>query len=180
MVIRQRAKTVALHETVQRDRGPRRPPQFLLQTICLHIERIPEAADSCAHICLANLATNSGQFFCLKHLNVTTKVSDLLRQVGIDIQHSSVVVAQNSQTVVFHEMGDASRFDPFPDFGPRNRIVFEHARNLEEGDLAAIKHVRDLRYRASLAVRQPLACHFRSISQTVEACIIDRGRRRKI
>jgi hypothetical protein len=109
----------------------------------------------------------------LDHFDVSPEVGTLLGEVRVDVEHTAVVIAHDAKTVVLHRMGYASSFDPFTNLDPGDWVIFQHARDLEEGDTTAIENVRNLRHWASLAVSEPLTRHFCAVAKTIESFVVD-------
>ena len=65
------------------------------------------------------------QLIHLHDFDVSAEIGTVLSEVGIDIEHSSVVMAHHAQSIVFHSVSDPGGFDPAGDFIPGDRIVFE-------------------------------------------------------
>src|SRR6185369_12792926 len=97
----------------------------------------------------------------------------LLGKVGINVEHSTVVVAHRTEPVSFHNVSHARSFHPLRDFIPGNWIVFQYAGHLKKRNAAAIENVGNLGNRTSRAVCQPLASHFGTVSEFVEGLVID-------
>ena len=108
---------------------------------------------------------------------MSAEMRALLGEVGVDVEHSAVVVAHHAEAIVFHGVGDAGGFDPFRDFVPGHRVVLQRAGYLEKGNSAAVENIGDFRHGASLAVGQPFAGHLRAVAQAIEPVIVNgRGR----
>ena len=113
------------------------------------------------------------QFVHFHNLDVPPETGALKRQVRINVQHPSVIVAHQPQAIVLHRVSHARRIQPLVDFVPRNRVVVQHPGNLEEGDVRAPEHIGNLRRGAGLAEGQPLARHLSAIGHGVEGRIVD-------
>ena len=91
--------------------------------------------------------------------------------VGVDVQHSAVIVAEDSHPVVTHSLYGPGGIDPVLYFFPDRRfpevtrydIIFE-ARPVE--------HAGELRSGAGLAMSQPLAGHFPPVAQSVDIVVV--------
>src|SRR2546429_6630837 len=127
----------------------RRPPRSTLFPYTT-LFRSFLAGDSPTQIC---------KFVNLQHFDATPKISALLREVRIDVEHSSVIMAHHSEAVVFHRVGNSARIYPTGNLIPRQWVVLEHTGDLEKRDPAATKYIRDFRHGTSLAISQPFAGH---------------------
>ena len=103
------------------------------------------------------------------------EIGALLRKVGVDVEHASVVVTHQAKAIVLHYMRDAGCIDPFGDLGPCDRIVIQHSGDLEKWDPATLEYIRDLGDRTRLTKCQPFARHFCTIFELVESLIVDGG-----
>ena len=96
---------------------------------------------------------------------------------GANISDANLVygfAAAQTMVEVLKKCGDnLTRENPVVDFIPCDRIVFEHARDLEKRDPAAVEDVRDLGHRTGLAVRQPFAGHLRAVPEAIEPVIVN-------
>ena len=111
---------------------------------------------------------------------MSPEVGTLLGEIGVDIEHATVIVSHYTESIMLHHMSDPSRLDPTANFVIGNRIVIERACNLEKRNSAAIENVRDFWHRTSLTIGQPLTGHFRPVPKTVKSFIVDRCRRREV
>ncbi len=104
------------------------------------------------------------------------KMSDLSRHIGIDVEHSRVVVTQYPQAIGAHHAGHAGSGDPLGDRRfrgglpqvPGDQVVID-TRPLEDAG--------DFRDAARLAVSKPLSRHRTPIAEGVEALVVDRRHR---
>src|SRR5260370_37995334 len=96
------------------------------------------------------------------------------------VEQAAVIMAHDSQAIVFHRVSDAARFDPCRDLIPRKRVVVEHAGDLQKRDMATTKYTCDFRHRTSLAISQPFAGHFGSVAHLIAGLVVNRRGGRKI
>src|SRR3981081_3440358 len=141
-----------LHQPVQRHRGAGGTQQLILRAIGLNIKAPAKVCNSFLYLCVLNLPAQNREFVDLDKLDVPTEIGALLSKVGINVEHSAVIVSHHSEAIVLHDMSDSRGLDPFRDFSPGNRIVLQRARNLKKWDFAAVENVRDLWHRTRLAV----------------------------
>ena len=160
VVVRQRPQLVDLNQAIQCDRGARCAVQLFLRAIGLDVEALAEFRHPFLYFSVGHLPPQRRQFIHFDDFDVSAEIGALLGEVGIDVEHSAVIMAHHAQAIVFHGVSDPRGFHPFRDFIPGNRIVFQHAGNLEKRDLAAIENIGDLRHRTGLAVGQPFARSF--------------------
>ena len=104
---------------------------------------------------------------------MATEAGELAGEVGVDVQHAIIVMAEESHAVVGHGVRDAGGFDPFVEFGPDGIVVQERAGDLVKIDAGALEGVRDLGNRAGGAPGEPVASHFRAIAKVVECLVVD-------
>ena len=164
---------MAFDKPIESDRSTGRTAQLLFRAIRLHIKARSELGSPSRNIWVVYLAPQACEFFHLQNLNVASEIGALLRQVGIDVEHTPVVIAYDPESVVLHHMGNTSRFNPFTDLGPGSRIVFKRTRHLKEGNPAAIEHIGDFRNGAGLTVCEPLARHAGAIAKLVELFVVN-------
>ncbi len=91
-----------------------------------------------------------------------------LRQVGDYVQHATVVMAQQPQTVVRKHAPNLGSRKPVFHAQPCP-VFFEESSYLMERNVGAFKDVRNLRHRAGRAVGQPVSCHRSAIGKRLTA-----------
>ena len=109
-----------------------------------------------------------------------TEDGALEREVGVDVQHSIVIVSHHAETVVLHPVDHARSIDPGADLIPAFRIILQLTRDLMKGHPGACQHIGDFRNGACSAVGQPLTGHCGTVSDEVKRGVVERRLRREI
>ena len=173
VIIGQRAEIVPLDQTIQRDGGAGGAVQFARRAIGLHGEDPAEFGHARLDLRGGHLPAQRGQFVHFDVLDMAAEGGAMLGDVGVNIQHSAVVMPHQAQAVVGHDMGDAGGLDPGVHFVPAGRIIVQHAGDLVEGDAATLKDAGDFRHRAGAAMRQPFAGHRGAVGHFVKRRVVN-------
>src|SRR5208337_3429606 len=105
--------------------------------------------------------------------DMPAKPRALFRQVGVDVEHTAIVVTHHAKTVVLHYARHLRRFDPFIHLAPTLRVLAEHPCDLMERYTGSIKNIGDLRHRASRTKGKPLARHGRTVSHPIKTLVVN-------
>ena len=180
IVVSERPQAMPGYQIVQRNRRPRRPLQFPLRAILLHIKHCAKFRHAASDLIRWHVAAQGCEFVHFDDLYVSTEGRALQGQIGVHIQHAPVIVPHHAQAIMFHDMSDLCRGQPVRDFVPRRVVILEHSRDLKERNAGAPENIGDFRRRTRLAPGQPFAGHAAAILDRVERGIIDGPTRRQI
>ena len=164
-----------LDEFVESDGSARGACEFLAGAIVLHVEGLEEVGHAAFHFDGRDVAPQCGELIYFDDFDMSAEGGALQGEVGVDVEHAAVIVAHDAEAVVLHRMGDLGGSEPLLDFVPRRGVVFQHAGNLEEGDIAAAEYVGDFGYGAGLAPCQPFSGHLSAIRHSIEGGVVDGG-----
>ena len=135
-------------------------------------ERLAERGDPRVGLALRHRAAQFVQFAHLQDFGMGAEDGALQPEVGVDVDHAAVVVAQQSHAVAAHAAGDLRRVDPPVDLGPGLRVV-EVARHHVVFGAGAVEYRTEFGQRTGLAVGKPLARHHPAVGHAVEAGVVD-------
>ena len=105
--------------------------------------------------------------------------SGLARDVGINVEHAPVIMAQNTQPVLTHAPVNFRRGHPLPDLFP-GRSIFQITGDDVVTQPGPVEHVGDLRNGASLTVLQPHSGHPSPVAECIDLPVVDGGRRLQV
>ena len=101
-----------------------------------------------------------GEFVHFDDFHVSAEGGAVLGQIGIDVEHSAVIMAHDAEAVVEHDVAPrAAASSHAIDFVPENRVIVEHAGDLMKGNAGAFEDVGNFRNGTGLTMRQPFAGH---------------------
>ena len=142
------------------------------RAVLLNVEVLAEVADARVYLLGGYIFAQRAELVDFKHLDVAAKGDGDLRNVGGDVEHAAVVVAEEAEVAIAQCRADLGGSQPFVDLGPGRGIV-EVAGDLMEWDAGAGEDIGDLRHGAGGAVREPVAGHAGAIGQAVELGVVD-------
>lgn len=118
------------------------------------------ASPNAATLASASRCVTERRNSCSSHISMISGMGAedgaLQPEVGVDVDHAAVVVAQQSHAVAAHAAGDLRRVDPPVDLGPGLRVV-EVARHHVVFGAGAVEYRTEFGQRTGLAVGKPLA-----------------------
>ena len=119
VVIGQRLQFVRFSKAIERNGGAGGARQFLLGTIGLHVEVI-SGSPGCAlrDLVLVDVVAQRAQFIDLEVFDVAAECDRNLSEIGHDVEHAAVVMAEQSEAVFSERFLHPGGCDPFVDFRP--------------------------------------------------------------
>ncbi len=163
-----------LDEAVERDGSAGGALQLRGRAVLLDVEVLAEFADALIDLFFAYALAQCAELIHLEHLDVAAEGDGDLRDVGGDVEHAAVVVAEEAEVAIAQDGADLGGGEPFADLGPCCGIV-EEARDLMKGDSSAREDVGDLRHGTGGAVGKPVAGHAGAVGQAIELGVVDCG-----
>ena len=165
-------QVMLFHQQVQGDGSLGRSFQLEGVAFRADIESRAELGNLGLNLSASDFTADGGEFIHLYQFEMGSEGGRLPLDVGIDIEHSAVVVAEDSKPVVAHSVEGLGCEDPLVQFLPGpgrlevtgDDVVFQ---------AAAIEDAAEFRYRAGLAVLQPHPGHLSAVPEGIDCGIVD-------
>src|ERR1043165_9685491 len=167
---------MTLNEAIKGDRRRCSPTEFLFRAVWLNIHYGANLLDPLCAFRACHFRAERRELLDLDDLDMTTESCTLKSQIGINAEHAAVVVAHQTEAIMFHHVRHTSSLDPLLNLLPGHGIVLKSASDLKEGNSRTAEDVGNFGHGTRLTISKPLACHFCAIAEAIEGLIINRWR----
>ena len=164
---------MALHETIERDGRTGRLFQFFFRTVWLDIKTVLKQGNPLLRLTRPNFPSQCDQFINLQNLHMSAEGRALQGEIGVDIQHATVVMTHDAEPIVKHAGDHLRGGDPVIHFVPAIGVVLEGAGNRVKGNAGPSEDVRNFWNGTGATKGQPFPGHAQPITQPIERLVVD-------
>ena len=172
VVVGQGSQVFFPHQRVQGAGGFGGPVQFVVAAVRRDGEFFGKLFPFGRRFRRAGLVPQGLEKIHFQQFKVVSKHRSEAGQVGVDVQHTAVVVAQDPHPGFPQGGADTEGGAPFGDVMP-GRFFFQPAGNNVVVYPGVVKHIGDLRGGACLAVGKPFPGHKAPVPQGVKRSVVD-------
>ena len=100
------------------------------------------------------------------------KCHRLQRGIGVDIKHTTIIMAENTHPIIAHAFYCTCRANPRFNIVPCNGVVHVAGNNVV-AYICPVEYTGKFRSRAGLTVRKPFASHFSPVIKRIYIIIVN-------
>ena len=148
---------------IECDRGAGSTIQFVFFTMRVDFKLHGKFQTFCCSFVFRYSIPVSFEFAHFEKLYVSAESEGLPGNVGVNVQHTAIIVSENTHPVVTHPLYGPCRIDPVFDFVPYVWF-FEVTGQDVVFDAGTVEYAGKFRSGTGLAVSQPFAGHFSTVA----------------